>query len=53
MLAEAPKLKTGKRTHGWMGIQRGHRAHPFEWIAEKLILVVSLSAILMIFLMTK
>jgi phosphate transport system permease protein len=50
MLAEAPKLNPGKRTQGWMGTLRGHRAHPFEWIAEKLILLVSLSAILMIFL---
>src|SRR6187401_41135 len=50
MLVEGPKLKTGKRTHGWMGTLRGHKAHPFEWMAEKLILVVSLSAILMIFL---
>lgn len=33
-----------------MGIQRGHRAHPFEWIAEKFIFLVSLTAILMVFL---
>src|SRR3954471_6218379 len=39
-----------KRTVGWMGIRRGHRAKPFEWIAEKLILTVSLTAILMVFL---
>jgi phosphate transport system permease protein len=50
MLAEAPKPSAGKRTHGWMGTLRGHRAHPMEWIAEKLIFAVSLSAILMIFL---
>ena len=44
------KLKESKRTHGWMGIKRGHNAHPIEWIAEKLIALISLSAIVMIFL---
>lgn len=33
-----------------MGLQRGHHAKPLEWLAEKLILVVSLSAILLVFL---
>jgi len=33
-----------------MGIHRGHRARPLEWVAEKLIFGVSLSAILMVFL---
>lgn len=33
-----------------MGLQRGHRARPLEWLLEKLIFVVSLSAILMILL---
>lgn len=33
-----------------MGLQRGHRAKPLEWIAEKLIFAVSLSAIIMVFL---
>jgi phosphate transport system permease protein len=33
-----------------MGLQRGHRAKPLEWLAERLIFLVSLSAILMIFL---
>ncbi len=33
-----------------MGLQRGHRARPLEWLAEKTILLVSLSAILMVFL---
>lgn len=33
-----------------MGIQRGHKARPLEWIAEKTIFLVSLSAILMVFL---
>jgi phosphate transport system permease protein len=31
-------------------MERGHRAQPLEWIAEKLIFLVSLSAILMVFL---
>ena len=33
-----------------MGIRRGHRARPLEWLAEKFIFLVSLSAILMVFL---
>ncbi len=33
-----------------MGLRRGHRARPGEWLAEKAILVVALSAILMVFL---
>jgi phosphate transport system permease protein len=44
------KIPASKRSIGWMGLQRGHRAHPIEWIAEKGIFVVSLSAILMVFL---
>lgn len=39
-----------KRSVGWMGLKRGHRAHPFEWLAEKGIFAVSLSAIVMVFL---
>ena len=33
-----------------MGLRRGHHAKPLEWLAEKLIFVVSLSAILIVFL---
>src|SRR6266436_3722004 len=33
-----------------MGLHRGHHAKPLEWLAEKLILAVSLSAILIVFL---
>ncbi len=33
-----------------MGIHRGHKARPLEWLAEKFIFVVSLSAIVMVFL---
>lgn len=39
-----------KRPHGWLGIHRGHRARPLEWLAEKFIFLVSLSAILVVFL---
>ncbi|MGV3773502.1 MAG: phosphate ABC transporter permease subunit PstC [Verrucomicrobiales bacterium] len=38
------------RSAGWMGIHRGHNAHPVEWLAEKFIFLVSSTAILMIFL---
>src|SRR5882672_2547941 len=41
---------TEQRSHGWMGIHRGHKARPVEWLAEKFIFLVSLSAILMVFL---
>ncbi|MGZ8938848.1 MAG: phosphate ABC transporter permease subunit PstC [Limisphaerales bacterium] len=43
-------LNQGRRTQGWMGIHRGHKARPLEWIAEKLIFLISLSTILLIFL---
>jgi phosphate transport system permease protein len=33
-----------------MGIHRGHQARPVEWLAEKFIFLISLSAILMVFL---
>jgi phosphate transport system permease protein len=33
-----------------MGIHRGHNARPAEWLAEKFIFLVSLTAILMVFL---
>lgn len=33
-----------------MGLHRGHHAKPFEWLAEKFIFAVSLSAILIVFL---
>jgi phosphate transport system permease protein len=42
--------KPAKRSIGWMGLQRGHKARPLEWIAEKMIFLVSLSAIVMVFL---
>jgi len=33
-----------------MGLKRGHKARPLEWVAEKFIFLVSLSAIIVIFL---
>lgn len=39
-----------KRSHGWIGIHRGHKARPLEWLAEKFIFLVSLSTILVVFL---
>jgi phosphate transport system permease protein len=49
-VAIAAYKQPGNRSVGWMGLQRGHRAKPLEWIAEKGIFAVSLSAILLIFL---
>ncbi|MDB6021872.1 MAG: Phosphate transport system permease protein [Pedosphaera sp.] len=43
-------ISTSKRSIGWMGLQRGHQARPLEWLAEKGIFLVSLSAIVMVFL---
>ncbi len=48
MSSEAPSF--ARRSHGWMGIKRGHRARPLEWIIEKGIQLVSYSAIVMVFL---
>jgi len=48
-VSEPPKTEA-RRTQGWMGIHRGHNARPLEWLAEKGILVVSLTAIVMVFL---
>jgi phosphate transport system permease protein len=41
---------TTRRSAGWMGLKRGHKARPLEWLAEKFIFLVSLSAIVVIFL---
>jgi phosphate transport system permease protein len=38
------------RTSGWSGILRGQQSRPLEWLAEKLIFLVSLSTIGVIFL---
>ncbi len=42
--------ETTNRTLGWMGIRRGHHARPLEWLAEKFIFLISLSTIVMVFL---
>lgn len=39
-----------RRTLGWMGVHRGHRARPLEWLVEKFIFLVALTAILAVFL---
>ncbi len=44
------RTPNANRSVGWMGLKRGHKARPVEWIAEKAIFLVSLSAIVMIFL---
>lgn len=46
----AKKYSGGNRSIGWMGLKRGHRARPLEWLVEKGIFLVSLSAILMVLL---
>lgn len=46
----ADKSPISKRSVGWMGLQRGHRARPLEWLAEKAIFLVSLTTIVMVFL---
>jgi phosphate transport system permease protein len=42
--------REAKRPIGWMGIHRGHKARPLEWLAEKFIFLISLSAIVVVFL---
>src|SRR5690606_8067308 len=49
MLTEVPRVEP-KRAPAWIGSGRGYRARPLEKIIEKLIFLVSLSAIVMIFL---
>lgn len=45
MANEASKLSAD-----WTGLQRSHRARPVEWLAEKAIFAVSLSAMVLVFL---
>src|SRR5436853_7214529 len=45
-----PDSDETKRSVGWMGLARGHQAHPFEWLVEKAIFLVALSVILVILL---
>ena len=44
------QIQRSDRSAGWMGLRRGHTARPVEWLAEKGIMAVSLSAIVMVFL---
>ena len=50
--SDHPPVRRGpaRRSVGWTGLGRGHLARPFEWAAEKAIFLVSLTAIVMIFL---
>lgn len=52
--SESPPMTSNtnpmRRSVGWLGLKRGHQAHPVEWLAEKAIFLISLSAILMVFL---
>ena len=43
-------MKPSNAPHGWLGIHRGHKARPLEWLAEKFIFLVSLSAIFVVLL---
>ena len=47
---ETTTNEKSRRSHGWIGIHRGHKARPVEWLAEKFIFLVSLSAIVMVLL---
>ncbi len=44
------RRRAARRSVGWMGLKRGHQAHPIEWLAEKAIFLISLTAIVMVFL---
>ena len=44
------KEPPASRSVGWMGLKRGHKARPLEWAVEKFVFAVSLSAIVVIFL---
>lgn len=50
VISTSSRNSPSKRSIGWMGLRRGHQAHPLEWLAEKAIFLVSLSAIVMVFL---
>ena len=45
-----PLPNHSSRTKGWIGLQRRHRAHPVEWLAERFIFAVSLSTIALLLL---
>src|SRR5262245_10420150 len=43
-------MKAERRSRGWEGLKSGQRARPGEWLAEKGIFLISLSAIIVVFL---
>lgn len=43
-------MKKDRSSIGWSGLKREHHVRPAEWVAEKAILLISLSAIIMVFL---
>ncbi len=43
-------MESDKTAARWKTIQRGHKRRPLEWLAEKGIFVISLSAIAMVFI---
>jgi len=45
-IAPHERLPTPPHREDWSGLKRGVRARPLEWIAERLIFLISLSAIL-------
>lgn len=50
MSAISPPVKANARLDRWASLHRSARKRPFEWLAEKGIFLVSLTAILMVFL---
>ncbi len=45
-----PAKTSSSADNGWAGVRRGQQRRPLEWLVEKGIFLVSLSAILMVFL---
>jgi len=43
-------MRGERRSIGWSGLKRGHRARPLEWLVERVIFLVSLSTIVVVFL---
>ncbi|MGL6351488.1 MAG: hypothetical protein ACRC2U_16920, partial [Aeromonas sp.] len=45
-MSDQAKKAHNRRSAGWMGLHRGHQARPLEWVIEKGIFIISLSAII-------
>jgi phosphate transport system permease protein len=45
-MSDPVKNSRNRRSAGWMGLHRGHKARPLEWAIEKGIFLISLSAII-------